>query len=377
MNKFEIAQEELQDLNYDGWLIICNEDSDIHSEFMLGIKAHARHYIYISANGNHNVIVVAMEAPMIKSNLEKQGIQANVNSYSSLEDLKSKLTVLLKEKSIALNYGELFGLNTDFADHLNTGDYLSLKSLVPTTKFFSAAPIIYKLRSVKSNEDLKDLRTVCKITMEILNNIPDWVRVGMTERELKAKIEYEYMKLGRPSFEAIVASGVNSADPHHNSSQKKVKEGVLLIDSGLQINQMCSDITWTFWIGGNPTEKFKKAYSALYHAKTISMKYYVEGMQNYIAALKCRESLKEAGYDEQKLFNHGLGHALGFQVHDVGARISKNVPKNNILRENMVYTNEPGLYWEGEWGIRIEDDVIVKKESCEVVTKAPKEPITI
>ena len=283
----------------------------------------------------------------------------------------------MKDKTIALNYGEIFGLNTDFADFLNTGDYLSLKSLVPTSKFFSAAPIIYKLRSVKTNKDLKDLRTVCKTTMEILNNIPDWVKVGMTERELKAKIEYEYMKLGRPSFETIVASGVNSANPHHNSSQKKIKEGVLLIDSGLQINQMCSDITWTFWIGGNPTEKFKEAYSALYDAKTISMKYYIEGMQNYIAALKCRESLKEAGYDEQKLFNHGLGHALGFQVHDVGARISKNVPKNNILRENMVYTNEPGLYWEGEWGIRIEDDVIVKKESCEVVTKTPKDPIII
>ncbi len=379
MNKFSIAQEILQDLNYDGWLIICNEDSDIHSPFMLGVKAHARHYIYIAANGNHIVIGTPMENPMIKKSLEEQNVSCRIESYSSISDLKSKLGTVVDQKRIALNYGEILNTsqNTEYADCIHLGDYLSLKSITSKTEFFSAAPIIYKLRSIKSVSDLDDLRETCKITMEILNDIPDWVKISMTEREVKARLDYEYLKLGEPSFDTIVATGANSADPHHNSSQQKIKEGVLLIDTGMRVNQMCSDITWTYWIGGAPSEKFLKAYSALNESKENSLKYYIDGMQSNLPAIKCRESLANSGYDHEKLFFHGLGHSIGFQVHDVGPRISQNVSKDEILVENMVYSNEPGLYWENEWGIRIEDDVIIKKEKCERVTQAPKDPLLI
>jgi len=101
---------------------------------------------------------------------------------------------------------------------------------------------------------LKDLRNVCKATIEILETIPNWVKVGMTEKEVMAKLEYEYSKLGKPSFPAIIATGIHSADPHHNTSTKKIEPGVLLIDTGMQIDEMCSDITWTFWIGNKPPE---------------------------------------------------------------------------------------------------------------------------
>ena len=95
-----------------------------------------------------------------------------------------------------------------------------VKELFPKTEFFSAGPIIYELRCVKSREQLTDLRNICKITLEILEKIPDWVKIGMTEKEVKAKLEYEYLKLGKPSFEAIVGTGAHSADPHHNTSNK-------------------------------------------------------------------------------------------------------------------------------------------------------------
>ncbi len=379
MNKFEKAQKILKEINADGWLIICNEDSDINSKFLLGVGSHARHYIYVAADGNHKLLSVEYEASMIERSLKKKNITCEVIIYRSLKDLIRLLPPIVTKSRIALNFGEkvLMEDGTPFADYIHAGDYFSLKELSPNTEFISAAPIIDGLRSVKSSEELKDLRNVCKATIDILETVPEFAKVGMTEMEVRAKIEYEYIKLGSPAFESIVASGPHSADPHHNSSNKKIEPGVLLIDTGLQIDEMCSDITWTFWVGKSPPDKFLQAYKDLYESKKIANEYFTDGTPNYIPAKKCREFLANKGYDHEKLFFHGLGHSLGFEAHDIGARISMKVPKMYTLKENMVYTNEPGLYWKSKWGIRLEDDVIIGKTKCEQVTYNHEDPILI
>jgi len=379
MNKFEKAQQILQDMNGDGWLIICNEDNDIHSRYLLGVGSHALHAIFIAADGKHKVLPVVMETNMIKNSLDNKGIDAEIIPFNSLNDFIEKLKPIIKKPKIALDFGEnIFELEgTSYADHIPLGTYIALKKMAPNTDFISAAPIIYDLRSVKSSKELKDLRNVCKATIELLETIPDMVIVGMTEREVMAKLEYEYSKVGKPSFPAIVATGKHSADPHHNSSNEKIKLGPLLIDTGMQIDDMCSDITWTYWVGNSPSEEFIDAYSALYEAKEIANKYYIDDTSSRLPAIKCREYLAEKGYDHEKLYFHGLGHALGFEAHDVGPRVSWKAPENTKLKENMVYTNEPGLYWIGKWGIRLEDDIIIGKEKCEQVTYVPKDPIVI
>ncbi|MFX0056816.1 MAG: M24 family metallopeptidase [Candidatus Hodarchaeota archaeon] len=379
MNKFQKAQKILQELNVDGWLIVCCGDSDANSRFLLGVASHARHYIYVASDGNHKVISVEMEAPMIKRSLKNRGINVEVLIYKTADDLIGILSKLLDKQRLALNFGEhvLIDTGTEYADYIYAGDYFSIKDMVPQTELLSAAPIIYELRSVKSKEDLDDFRNVCKVNIEILESIPDWVKIGMTEREVKAKLEYEYMKVGKPSFDAIVGSGAHSADPHHNTSNKKIEQGVLLIDTGLQIDQMCSDITWTFWVGNNPSEEFINAYNLIYDCKKVANNYYIDGTPNNLPAKKCREYLAEKGIDHEKLFFHGLGHPIGFEVHGIGARIKWNMPDEYTLKENMVYTNEPGLYWIDKWGLRLEDDVIIGKEKCELLTYAPKDPILI
>jgi Xaa-Pro dipeptidase len=380
MNKFERVQEKLKEINADGWLIVCNEDSDIHSKYMLGVSSHARHYIYVAKDGNHKVLTVKMEASMIERSLKNLGVEVDIKTYGTMEELKSLLTDLINKPRIALNFGENYfnSQSTAFADSLYVGDYNSLKSLSPNTEFISAAPIIYSLRCIKSSAQFKDLRNVCKATLEILETVPNWAKKGLTEKDIKAKIEYEYMKLGRPSFETIVGSGPNSADPHHNTSLKKITEGVLLIDTGLQIEEMGSDITWTLWVGKKANDSFLKAYHTLYEAKKIANQYYVDGTMANLPDKKCREYLKNNGYpDQEKLFNHGLGHSLGFITHDIGPRISVSSPDNIFLQEGMVYTNEPGLYWKDDWGVRLEDDIIIGKNKCEVVTYNHKDPLLI
>ena len=379
MNKFEKAQQVLKEIDGDGWLIICVEDSDVNSRFMLGVESHARHYIYIGADGNHKVIAVEMEAPMIERSLKNKGVNAKVVSYNSMKGLIDLLGSLINKPRIALNFREDI-LNRDgtaFADFIRAGDYLSMKKLAPKTEFISSAPIIDRLRSVKSPEELKDLRNVCKATLELLETFPNWVKVGMTENEVKAKLEYEYMKLGKPSFGAIVATGAHSADPHHNTSMKKIDPGVLLVDTGLQIDEMCSDITWTFWVGKKPVKEFTSAYKALFESKEVAHEFFTDDTPNNVPAKKCREYLAQKGYDHEKLFFHGYGHSLGFEAHDIGTRISWKVPDKYKLKENMVYTSEPGLYWTDKWGIRLEDDIIIGKDKCEQVTYNSKDPILI
>ena len=379
MNKFERAQELIKKLNVDGWLTISDEGSDVHSHFLLGVNAPSLNYIYIAANGDHRVLAVQMEAPMIERSLKIKGIKAKVDSFSSLKDLESKLTTFINKTRIALNFGEnqFNEKSTYFADHLTVGNYFSIKKLAPNTEFISSAPIIYGLRSVKNQEELKDLRNVCKATLEILETLPDIVKKGMSENEVKAEIEYEYMKLGKPSFPAIVGTGAHSADPHHNTSNKKIDEGVLLIDTGMQIDQMCSDITWTVWVGKKPSDDFINAYSVLYESKEIANEYFIDDSPANLPSLKCRAYLEEKGYDHEKLFFHGLGHSLGFEAHDIGPRVSWKVSNESKLKENMVYTNEPGLYWKGKWGVRLEDDIIIGKDKCEKVTYNHEDPIII
>jgi Xaa-Pro aminopeptidase len=379
MNKFEKAQQVLREINGDGWLIVCNEDNDIHSRYLLGVGSHALHAIFIAADGNHKVLPVVMEANMVKNSLKKKGVDAEIIPFNSTKEFIDKLKPLINKPTIALDFGEnIFEENTtSFADYIPFGTHLALQKMAPETKFISAAPIIYELRCVKSAEELKDLRNVCKATIELLETVPDFAKIGMTEREVMAKLEYEYAKVGKPSFPAIVGTGEHSADPHHNSSNEKIKPGPLLIDTGMQIDEMCSDITWTYWVGSNPSEEFINAYKALYESKEIANKYYTDGTPSRLPAIKCREYIAEKGYDHEKLFFHGLGHALDFEAHGVGPRVSSKAPEHSILKENMVYTNEPGLYWVGEWGVRLEDDLIVGKDKCEQVTYNPKDPILI
>ncbi|NMC03804.1 MAG: aminopeptidase P family protein [Candidatus Lokiarchaeota archaeon] len=376
MNKFDKAAGLLKQHGIDGWLISCNEDSDMHSHYFLGIKSHARHFLLIDANGKHQIIAVLMEAPMIKKALDAMNVQASVRAFNKTEEMIGFLKELLARPTIAVNYGEdALQTGTSFADHIRAGELESLKKIAPGTRFVSAANLITGMRSVKTPGELETLRENVKMTMEIFEGIPGWVKVGMTEQEVMAKLHYEFLKIGEPSFEAIVATGENAADPHHNSSHKKIAPGAFLVDAGLRRDQMCSDITWTYWIGGKPPQEFLDAYHALYEAKKVANQHMRAGSPTIRPDLECRKHLESMGYDHKKLFIHGLGHALGYETHDVGPRVSSAAPAGAIFEERMVYSNEPGLYWQGKWGLRLEDDIIIKDGDCEQVSYNHPDPI--
>ncbi|WP_457558666.1 M24 family metallopeptidase [Candidatus Harpocratesius sp.] len=379
MNLFDRAQQLLEKFEIDGWLIPCQEGSDIHSEFMLDLEVHIRHYIFVSKDGNHRILTCTMEKAMVEKKLSILGVDAQVEAYSNFEDIKAKLKPILSKSKIALDFGEnvLSREGTSFAEYIPLGEYRALKEISPKTNFVSAAPIIFNLRTIKTSEDIQDLRETAKINLEILEDLPNWIKIGMTENEIKRKLEMKYLEYGGIAFPAIVANNANAADPHHNGSEKKIEKGVLLIDSGMKPHRMCSDITWTYWVGGEPNEDFVQAYQALQYSKEKSYEVIQAGLPMNLPAIKCREALAEKGYDHEKLYFHSLGHSLGFQVHDVGGGMRAKMLESYLQKENMVITNEPGLYWEGKWGIRLEDDLVIKKDGMEKLTYIPKDPLTI
>ncbi len=379
MNLFNKAKITLENLKADGWLISCVEGNDINSQFLLNIQVHIRHYIFISKDGNHLIITCPMERPMVQKALKRLNIDAEVTTYNSYREIPEILAKLIDNKTIALNFGEnLFtSSSTEYAEFITAGEIAELKKIAPNTNFISSAPIIFELRSIKTQDDINDISEAIKINLEILEDIPNWVKIGMTENEVKKKLESKYLEFGELSFPAIVGNNENSADPHHNGSNKKIEKGVLLIDSGMKPNRMCTDITWTYWIGGNPTEDFLNVYHTLYEAKQYSYQFIKADNPANMTAIELREYIKKKGYDHEKYFIHSLGHPIGYVVHDIGVGFSSKSSDDLLLKEGMIISHEPGLYWQDKWGVRLEDDILVEKNKAKILTYCPKDPMLI
>lgn len=379
MNLFQRAKETLAEIGADAWLISCVEGNDIHSKFILDVNIHIRHYIFISQKGKDVVITCPMEKPMAEKALKRLGVKAEVKAFNKGADIPDMLKDLIKDQTIALNFGEnIFTLqSTAYAEFIPVGELRELQKIAPDAKFVSAAKIIYALRSIKSPSDIKDLEEAAKINLEILEDIPNWVKIGMTENDVKRKLESKYMQYGEVGFPAIIANNANAADPHHGGSDKKIEKGVLLIDSGMKMSRMTTDITWTYWIGGEPSEKFLDIYNLIYDAKQASFKTIKPGVKANVPDQIIRKMFTDRGIDHVKHYNHGLGHPLGYVVHDIGIGLSARMPDEAVLTEGMVITHEPGLYWQGEWGIRLEDDFVVTKDSMKLLTYCPKDPFLI
>ena len=217
---------------------------------------------------------------MIVKSLDAQNINVEVDVYSVFPEIVEKLKNLIDNKKIGLNYvDDIFSSSGLFYGNiLRVGEYNAIKRIAPNAEFVPAGPIILKLRSKLVGNDVKIVKDAVKGTLEILERVPTWVKPGLTELELKAKIHYEILKMGKPSFPAIVATGPNSADPHHNSSSKKIGKGALMVDMGINISEIKSDLTWTYWVGPEkPPEEFIQAYEALYESKITANEYMVAG----------------------------------------------------------------------------------------------------
>ena len=185
------------------------------------------------------------------------------------------------------------------------------------------------------------------------------IREGMAETALAAQLEYNMRKLGAQglAFETIVAFGANASVPHHETGLTTLKFGdEILMDFGCRVNGYCSDITRTFLFGDDGKhEAFKAAYAHVLRAHELVQEQAVSGMTGTQVDAIARDYLQANGYGE--LFTHSLGHGVGLNIHEAP---SVSIRGEKTLVDGMVFTDEPGVYVEGEYGIRIEDTVVLK-----------------
>ena len=228
---------------------------------------------------------------------------------------------------------------------------------------------IESLRNIKDENEIDKIRKACNIASKCYNHILKFVKVGMREKEVRNEMLRYMLELGasKESFDIIVASGKRGAMPHGVASDKKIKEGdFVTLDFGCVKDFYCSDITRTF-VMGKPNKKMLEIYEIVKEAQQKGLDAIKPGIKASVVDKACRDFIEKMGYGEY--FTHSTGHGLGILVHDSLA-IS---PRSDIvLKEGMVFTVEPGIYIEGLGGVRIEDDVVVTSDGCEILTKASK-----
>lgn len=209
---------------------------------------------------------------------------------------------------------------------------------------------------VKNEWEIENIQKACEIAERAFLSTLPRIKEGMTENEVAALLEYNMRALGAEglSFPTICAFGAHAAIPHHMTGNTPLKFGdEILLDFGCKVNGYCSDITRTLLFGDDGKhEEFKKAYDAVLTAHNLVQEKVCAGMTGVEADAVARNYLKEQGYGE--LFTHSLGHGIGLNVHEMPSVSPKG---ENVLVDGMVFSDEPGVYVAGEYGIRIEDTV--------------------
>jgi len=230
--------------------------------------------------------------------------------------------------------------------------------------------LIEALRTVKDESELALIgRAVARAEAAFLDVKPH-IRKGTREKTIAAMLEERLKKRGcnHTPFDIIVASGSNAAMPHAKTSDKKLSPGdLVVVDWGGEADGYCSDMTRTFLLGGGDLAKQRRLYGAVLAANRKAVASVRTGMEARAVDDAAREIIRNAGYGEY--FGHGTGHGVGLEVHEM-PRISWTV--KDEIRENMVFTIEPGVYIPGLGGARIEDMVVVRSGKAGLMTTLPR-----
>lgn len=236
---------------------------------------------------------------------------------------------------------------------------------MPAATLTSATPVTAGCRMIKSPAELANMRLACSVTLEAYEASWKAVREGMTEREFSALIGTAYQALGFAGF-ASVNVGEYSALPHGSVQPQKILQGtIVMIDDGCRVEGYNSDITRTFVLG-KPTDKMKKVFDIVHQAQSAALAAARPGVPGQAVDAAARKVIVDAGYGPgYKYFTHRLGHGIGLDGHEWPYLVRGNTMP---LAANMTFSDEPGIYIPGEFGVRLEDDMHITESGAELLT---------
>ena len=229
---------------------------------------------------------------------------------------------------------------------------------------------IRAIRMIKTSDEIADITRAQRITERALTELLNHVRPGVTERELSVELEHLIHVYGgeRIAFELITIAGANTSLPHGVPGDYTVREGdFITFDIGSVYNGYHSDMTRTYAVG-HATDKMREIYDIVYQAHLKAAEKIVVGNTTADVDLAARDYIESKGYGEY--FGHSTGHGVGLEIHE-DPRVYKT--DSTVLMDGMVITDEPGIYLPGEFGVRIEDMVVVSGQKSASLAELPKE----
>lgn len=243
-----------------------------------------------------------------------------------------------------------------------------------TAALVPAQKLVNTLRSGKDEEEIALMVKAQEITDRAFDEIVKFIKPGMTEREIAAKLVYDMLRFGaqRMSFDPIVVTGANGSLPHGIPGDTKVERGSFItMDFGCVYGGYCSDMTRTIAVG-EPTEEMKKVYHVVLEAQLAGIAAARAGVTGKSIDAAARAVIEAAGYGPY--FGHGYGHSVGLEVHESP---NANTRDETPMPVGAAVSAEPGIYLPGKFGVRIEDVTIMTEDGCIVITKSPKELIIL
>jgi Xaa-Pro dipeptidase len=285
---------------------------------------------------------------------------ANVRFYSGAKDRGEILKSLLGRSTGRLGV----------EDHLPFKVYEQLAAVLPQMKMMNSSDMLGEARLVKSNEEIEYIRKAARIVEEGVKVGRECIRESITEKEVALEVESAMRKNGAESISyCVVQTGAKTAtwDP---PSEKRVKKGDLfLMDLSATYSGYHADITRVAAVG-KPSEKLRKVYDVVREAQSKAIEAVLDGAEAGSVNDAAREVIDERGFTE--FFPFGIGHGLGLEAHEM-PHLTEYRNGELLLRPGMVMTIEPTINLPGEFGVRIEDDVLVTKKGRETLTTLGKD----
>lgn len=276
----------------------------------------------------------------------------------------------IEELKILENYQEI-AFESDRLSYQSAVDY---RNKIRPVKFKPTPELVEPTTRSKAPEELEYIRQACTISEKVFTFLLNFIKPGMSERDIAIEIAYQSRKMGSEgdAFDIIVTSGPRGALVHGQPSDRKIRKGdIVIIDFGCKVNGFCSDITRTICVGAKPTKEQKSMYSLLRSAQKRAIEILRPGINGKVVDMAARKIIQDAGFGDY--FKHSLGHGIGIVPHEkpiiTFRRDDQNVP------EDAVVAIEPGIYLPEKYGMRVEDNIHVTKNGPVWLTNASDELI--
>jgi Xaa-Pro dipeptidase len=305
--------------------------------------------LVIPRSGNPILVVPGFEEGRLRERLQ---LPFEVRAWQEDESPTKLIAAALADRSIrsgTIGVEETAGFT--FFDHL--------RQAAPAFEYVSADPITIACRAHKSPHELELMRLACDATFDVFRAVFSSLKEGMSQEDIAHLVEGGFAKMGLPGA-ALVLLGTSAALPHGTVKPQKLKEGdVVLIDGGCTVEGYESDVTRT-GIFGKPSEKISHVYEIVRKSQDAALDAARAGRLSGMVDDAARAVVTTAGYGpDYKFFTHRLGHGIGLDGHEHPYLIRGS---KTVLEPGMTFSNEPGIYIPGEFGLRCEDDMVIAAE---------------